>query len=269
MKRGLFVGLSTGAVAVPTGIAAALSPPPVVAEDDPAIVVEHAALSSGIPAYAALPKDADPKTPGVVLVQHIWGVDTTIRDDVRRFAKEGFVTVAPELFARMHAPSGDGLTDYAPFREYAAKLNEDEVRRDLQASADWIRGRVRVPPDARPPKVGLTGFCMGGSIALRQTWANPRPYDAAAIWYGNVKNQRADTVAIPIEGNYGARDTSIPAEAVRQFFADLRVQHDLRIYANAAHAFFDDTRESFVASAAADAWSRTVAFFRKNLTAAV
>jgi carboxymethylenebutenolidase len=273
LKRGHFVGISTSVAAASNTIAAALAqrqpfpkPPPLVAENDPAITVERPTLSTGIPAYAAIPNDASSTTSGVVLVQHIWGVDETIRDDVRRFAKAGFVTIAPELYARMHAPSGDGLTDYTVFRPYAAKLGEEQLQRDLQASADWIRRRAGVPADARPPKVGITGFCMGGSIALRQSWENPRPYDAAAIWYGSVKDQEADFVAIPIEGNFGGRDTSILPADVRAFAEKLKTPHDIKIYEDAAHAFFDDTRKSYVPAAAADAWSRTIAFFRKYLS---
>ena len=276
MKRGRFVGISTSVAATNGTIAAALAQrtpapkaPPVVAVDDPAITVERPTLSTGIPAYAAIPNDASAKTSGVVLVQHIWGVDDTIRDDVRRFAKEGFVTIAPELYARMHAPSGDGLKDYTVFRPYAAKLDDEQLQRDIQAAADWIRRRAGVPADARPPKVGITGFCMGGSIALRQTWENPRPYDAAAIWYGSVKDQEADFVAIPIEGNFGGRDTSIVPADVRAFAEKLKVPHDVKIYDNAGHAFFDDTRKSYVPAAAADAWTRTLAFFRKYLSPAV
>jgi carboxymethylenebutenolidase len=275
LNRRVFVGLGTSAAALGGTIAAALAAgegfgkphPPIVPEDDPAIAVERPALSSGIGAYAAFPTGDSQKTPGIVLVQHVWGVDATIRDDVRRFAKEGFVAIAPELYARMHPPSGDGLSDYTVFRPFAQRLDDEQVQDDLQAAADWIRRRAGVAPNARPPKVGITGFCMGGGIALRQTWANPKPYDAAAIWYGSVTDQNADFVALPVEGNFGGRDTSISPADVRAFFARLKVPHDLKIYEEAGHAFFDDTRSSYVPSAAADAWSRTLAFFRTYLRA--
>jgi len=217
-------------------------------------------LPTGIAAYAASPKNANARAAGIVMVQHIWGVDATIRDDVRRYARQGYVTIAPELFGRNNPPSGDGVTDINVFRPLAQKLDNDQVNGDLQAAADWIRKRG-------PIKVGITGFCMGGSIALRQTWQNPKAYDAASIFYGAVKDQRVDLVAIPVAGNYGARDTGIPADDVRAFFAALKQPHDLRIYDEAGHAFFDDTRASFVASAAADSWARTLAFFHKYLTA--
>jgi carboxymethylenebutenolidase len=268
-KRRVFVGIGAGAAAVGTTLAAALAqtPPPAIAEDDPAIHTERVMLPTGISAYAAVPKNASASTPGVVMVQHIWGVDATIRDDVRRYAKQGYVTIAPELFGRNNPPSGDGVTDIAVFRPLAQKLDEQQVNGDLQAAADWIRKRAGVASNVRPPKVGITGFCMGGAIALRQTWQNPKAYDAASIFYGAVKDQRVDLVAVPIAGNYGARDTGIPADDVRAFFAALKQPHDVKVYDEAGHAFFDDTRASYVASAAADSWARTLAFFHKYLTA--
>ena len=268
-KRRVFVGIGAGAAAIGSTLAAALAqtPPPAVAENDPSIHTQWVKLPTGISAYAAAPNNTTAQTPGVVMVQHVWGVDATIRDDVRRYAKQGYVTIAPELYGRNRPPSGDGVNDVNVFRPFAQKLDNLQVNGDLQAAADWIRRRSGVAPDARPPKIGVTGFCAGGSIALRQTWENPKAYDAASIFYGAVKGQLADFVTIPVCGNYGARDTGIAPEDVRAFFAALKQPHDLRIYDEAGHAFFDDTRTTYVASAATDAWARTLAFFRKYLTA--
>ena len=292
MKRKVFVGIGAAGAAAGGTIAVALAQaegfgkphPPIVAENDPAIVVEKPDLArpgGPIPAYAAAPKNATKTTPGVVVVQHIWGVDATIRDFIRRLAKAGFVAIAPELFARNHPPNGDGMTDYTVFRDLAAKLDKDQVNGDLEAAADWIRKRARVAEDMRPPKVGFTGFCMGGGIALRQVWQNPKPYDALAMWYGSVRQQGppadqpltdaqlayVNDIKVPVEGNFGGRDTGPAPGDVRLFEAKLKVPHDIKIYDEAGHAFNDDTRASYVASAAADAWSRTLAFFRKYLTA--
>lgn len=273
-NRRVFVGLGTGAAFAGTASAALAANdgfgkphPPIVAEDDPAIGVFRPKLPTGISAYAAAPKTATHATPGVVIVQHIWGVDATIRDDVRRLAKEGYVTIAPELFDRDHPPSGDGADDYTIFLPFAQKLESKQVDADLAAGATWIRSRAGSSADARPPKVGVIGFCMGGRIALSQAWRNPHPFDAAAIFYGSVAEQRAHDVRIPVIGSYGARDTGIPAPDVRAFFAALKPPHDVKIYDEAGHAFFDDTRESYVPSAASDAWTRTLRFFRKYLSA--
>lgn len=240
---------------------------PSVNENDPAITVASVELrrpDTTIRGYAAMPRSTSAKTPGVVVVQHIWGVDAQIRDVVRRFAKAGYVTVAPNLYERFNAPSGDNATDYKPFHAIAAKLDRDQLRGDVVAAATWIREHAGVDADHRPPKIGVTGFCMGGGIALSVAAAT-RAFDACAMWYGSVTNEYAEQLKIPLLGSFGGRDTSIPADGVRDFQAHLKVPNDIKIYPEAGHAFFDDTRPSYVPTAAADAWSRTLAWFAKYL----
>ncbi len=290
MSRTVFVGLSAGALAAGGSMTRPLADepalgaphPPLVAEDDPAIDVLRPDLNSdgtAIAAYAAMPRETSAGTPGVVVVQHVWGVDAQIRDVVRRLAKNGYLAVAPDLYARSHAPSGDGVTDYTIFRPFSQALVADQVDSDIRSACTWIRARAGKGPSDRPPKVGVTGFCMGGAIALRVASDSPQ-FDAAAIWYGKVRQAPADpnappdaalayidTIKIPVCGNYGGRDTSIPVDDVRELQHRLTVPNDIKIYPEAGHAFFDDTRPSYVASAAADAWARTLAWFTKYLQA--
>jgi carboxymethylenebutenolidase len=284
-NRRVFVGLGAGAVAFGSSIAAALAQadgfgqphPPIVPEDDPAIGTAHTQLTrpdTTIDAYAAWPKNVTAHTPGVVVTQHIWGVDATIRDTVRRYAKEGFIAIAPNLFARSHAPSGDGTSDISLFRAAATAVFSapDQVHGDLLAGHDWIAAK------APSGKIGITGFCMGGGIALRQV-IDHKDYAACVMFYGDVlqgapKDQpvTAETfayakhVTAPVMGNFGERDTSIKPDDVRAMFALLPVPHDAKIYPEAGHAFFDDTRKAYVGSAASDAWTRTLAWFRTYLT---
>jgi carboxymethylenebutenolidase len=282
-NRRAFVGLSAGATAT-----SALTPafaqgtadfgkphPPIVPPNDPSITVQTLKLARPdvvLDAYAAGPATLTATTPGIVMVHHIWGVDATIRDDVRRYAKAGYVCIAPNLFARSNVPSGDGLNDSAPFRPAAAALNFDVVAGDLLAARHWIVGR------AAGAKVGITGFCMGGGIALRQL-IGTSDYAAASIFYGDVRPgtprdapTTADTfayaakIATPLRGNYGERDTSIGAADVRTVFGLLKAPHELSIYPEAGHAFFDDTRKSYVPTAAADAWTKTLTWFHTYLT---
>lgn len=284
LSRTAFVGLSSAALAGAASASALAQPelgkphPPLVAEDDPAITAATVKLTrpdGNISACTATPKDATTSTPGVVVVLHIWGVDANIRDIVRRFAKAGYVTIAPDLYGRMGAPNGDNATDSSLFRPFASKLDSKQVDGDIRAAAQWIRS---AHPDA---KIGVTGFCMGGRIALRQTIDNSDILTAGAIWYGAVRGviggpsdntipieaalAYTDQIHIPIEGNYGERDTGILAADVREFQKRLRVPNDIRIYPEAGHAFFDDTRASYVPSAAENAWTRTLAFFAKYL----
>lgn len=262
IKRSRFVGL-TAAAAVGAGIqpASAQTLPP-VSEDDPAIETSHVTLRRpdiALPAYAAVPRNAGADTPGVVVVMHIWGVDENIREVVRRFAKAGFAAIAPDLYAREQAPSGDGQKDFTMFRPFAEKLQTAQTDADLRAAALWMK-------TSHPHgKVGVTGFCMGGTIALRQAIDNDDVFAADAVWYGKVADIDAARIHMPLAGSYGEKDTSIPADSVRSFRAALRVPNDIAIYPTAGHAFFDDTRSSYVPAAASDAWRRTIAFFTKYL----
>ncbi len=289
LDRRAFVGMTAGVAAFGGSIAAALAQdaslgkphPPIVAENDPAIVVEHPQLDrpgGPVDAYLAAPKNAGPKTPAIVLVMHVWGVDSQIRDVVRRYAKEGFVTIAPNLYARAHVPPGDnGATDMTAVRAASAALDEAVVHGDLLAGANYVRNRAKAKPDMRPPKVGITGFCMGGGIALRN--ATKDTYDAVVAFYGPLRRgdvtipisdeqlALANRITVPMAGNYGAKDRSIPTADLHALEARLTVPHDIKSYDEAAHGFFDDTRGSYVGSAASDAWTRTLAWFRKYLTA--
>lgn len=235
---------------------------PRVSEDDPAIEVSRVELRRPdiiMPAYTAKPRYANANTPGVVVVMHVWGVDEPIREVVRRFAKAGFTAIAPDLYARLQAPGGDNETDFTKFRPFAQKLFNAQVDGDLRAAALWLKS-------AHPQgKVGVTGFCMGGAIALRQALDNDDVFAADAVWYGKVSGIDASRIRMPIAGSYGEKDTSIPAETVRAFRKVLRAPSDIAIYPTSGHAFFDHTRESYVAPAAEDAWRRTIAFFTKYL----
>jgi carboxymethylenebutenolidase len=281
--RRAFIGLSAGAAAASTVVPAFAQGtadfgrphPPIVAPNDPSIRVLGVKLTrpdATIDAYAAGPPTIAPTTPCIVMVHHIWGVDATIRDDVRRYAQAGYLCIAPNLFARSNVPSGGATSDIDTFRPAAAALNDDVVAGDLLAAHAWLAGQA---PSA---KIGITGFCMGGGIALRQL-IGTTDYTAASIFYGDVRPGMSRTarttpqtfayatqIHAAIRGNYGQRDTSIAAADVRKLFAVLPTPHELSIYPKAGHAFFDDTRSSYVPGAAADAWTKTLAWFGTYLS---
>lgn len=267
LSRQAFVGLSAAAAGATTfGIAhgQTLGAPhaPLVPDSDPTITIEEVKLrrpDGEVRAYAATPKNVRYNTPGVVVIMHIWGVDTQIRDVVRRFAKAGYSAIAPDLYSRFGAPSGDGVSDIGTFRPFAGKLDRTQYNGDIRAAALWLS--VKSPES----KIGVTGFCMGGHIVLIQSVENADIFAGAAPFYGAVKDINPREVAVAICGSYGERDTSIPAEEVHIFDSLLRVPHDIRIYPTAGHAFFDDQRSAYVPSAAQDAWMRTLAFFKVQL----
>ena len=270
MSRRAFAGISVGAAFTGTAAAALAQPqaaygkphPPIVAEDDPSIVVEAVELrrpDGNVSAYAAYPKSLHPDAPCVAISMHIWGIDAQLRDVVRRFAKAGYCAIAPDLYSRWNPPSGDGVTNVAVFRLFAAQLQRKQYGGDIRAAALYLMGK------APQGKRAVLGFCMGGHLALLQAVDNGDVFHTVAPFYGAVKEIDPADIHIPVCGSYGERDTSIPAEDVRTWKTELRVPNDIRIYSTAGHGFFDDTRSSYVASAADDAWKRTLSFFKDHL----
>jgi carboxymethylenebutenolidase len=269
LSRRFFVGLSAAAtVAATTGTSTGDAPQtllPDVPENDPAIVVERITLQrsgENVAAYAARPSHSVFPAPSVVVIMHLWGVDASIRSVVRRLAASGFAAIAPDLFAGLGAPDGDGSSDASLFIPFAKRMQRETVHADVVAAAGWLKQQF---PGT---KIGIIGFCMGGRIVYNELVADPHLFAAAAPFYGAVENTDPKAIAVPVCGSYGARDEGIPADSVRAFFAALTVPHDLRIYDEAGHAFFDEERPSFVPSAAADAWKRTIGFYNTYLRAA-
>jgi carboxymethylenebutenolidase len=145
------------------------------------------------------------------------------------------------------------------FRPCYKQLDRTQYSGDIRAAYAWANQRA---PKA---KVGVTGFCMGGHIALQEAIDNGDVFVLAAPFYGDPQGIDASQVHIPICGSYGARDTGIPADSVRAFASALTVPHDIKIYDEAGHAFFDDQRRAYVMSAADDAWTRVLAFYQRYL----
>ncbi|HVA28671.1 MAG TPA: dienelactone hydrolase family protein [Candidatus Baltobacteraceae bacterium] len=241
-----------------------LAPPhlPYVAENDPAIVVdsiELRRLDISMRVYTAAPRAVRANTPGIVVVPHLWGVDATIRDIVRRFAKAGFSTVAPDLYARFDAPTGDDSCDRTLFDKFAKRIERRQADGDIRAAALWLQ--------ARSPQglIGIIGLSVGGRYALLQAADNNDIFSCVAPFYGSVEQITPDQIHIPVCGSYGEHDSIISADDVRFFRTLLTVPNDLRVYQTAGHDFFDDRRTAFAPAAASDAWKRTLEFFKSHL----
>jgi carboxymethylenebutenolidase len=252
--------------------------PPLVAEDDPALVILRPRLQrpdATIGAYVAMPKHITPTTPGVVMSIHVWGIDAQYRDMARRLAKAGYIAIIPGLFDRINAMPGDAPTDIAPYQAIAKQMYAAGTELgDLHAAHAWIKTQ------APAGKVGIYGNCMGGGMALQALVGNT-DFAAASVLYAYVRADRTTTeppppdafawapqVSAAVLGSYGADDHSIAWVDVQAAFGALAGPHDVKLYPDAAHAFLDDTRPSYRPGPAADAWARQLAWFAKYLTTA-
>ena len=210
--------------------------------------------------YLAEPAGAEPR-PGVVVIQEWWGLDHHIRSVTDRFAAEGFVALAPDLY--------EGRVTDSPEEAMALLrgLSPEDGTARVMAAIAHLKGQARV----QPKRVGVIGFCMGGTYALQAAIRSP-DVGAAAPFYGGGTGQLIDEVSrirVPVLAVFGAEDQSIPLDVVERFRAALQragKTADVRIYPGAGHAFLNDERPSYRAEPAADAWARAVALFKDNLT---
>jgi carboxymethylenebutenolidase len=208
--------------------------------------------------YLSTPESG--KGPGVVVIQEWWGLVPHIRDVADRFAREGFVALAPDLY------HGDVARSPDEAGKLMMALNIEQTERDLRGAVEYLSGHEATGGEG----VGTVGFCMGGVLSLYAASKNER-VGACVVFYGIHPKVKPDfeRLRAPVLGLYAEKDRTVPPEAVRALEERLK-EHgksvEMHIYTGADHAFFNDTRpEVYNAEAAADAWRRTIEFFRKHL----
>ncbi|SRR5216684_230289 len=208
--------------------------------------------------YLAIPDKGT--GPGVLVIQEWWGLVDHIKDVCDRFANEGYVALAPDLY--------HGKTTRSP--DEAGKLmmamQIDEAEKDLRGAIKFLINHEASTAD----KVGTVGFCMGGALSLYAATKNPR-VGACVVFYGGHPNVKPDLANLqaPMLGIYAERDGSVTPESVRELERQLKAlgkSVEVNIYPGVDHAFFNDQRaDVYNAKAAADAWRRTIEFFAKHL----
>ncbi|MEC4723052.1 dienelactone hydrolase family protein [Noviherbaspirillum sp. CPCC 100848] len=222
-----------------------------------------------IPAYWAAPEGNGPH-PVILVVQEIFGVHEHIKDVVRRFAKLGYLAIAPDLYVRQGDVSG--LESIDEIRKIVFTVPDQQVMADLDASLDWAQQH-----GGDVSRAGVTGFCWGGRITWLYAAHQPK-LKAGVAWYGKLVGdstslmpqhpvQLASRLKAPVLGLYGGQDQGIPLETVEQMRAALAQAGDsssLHVYPDAPHAFYADYRPSYRKEAAEDGWRRMLDWFRQH-----
>jgi carboxymethylenebutenolidase len=244
------------------------------------VVTDAAGLTAGeikiltkdglVPAYRAMPSEGG-SFPAVLVVQEIFGVHEHIKDVCRRFARLGYLAVAPELYARQGDVST--LTDIDEVRKIVSKVPDEQVMGDLDAAAAWIAASGK----ANTEKLAITGFCWGGRIVWLYA-AHSARVKAGVAWYGRLMGTAnelqplhpldiAGSLKGPVLGLYGGSDQGIPLETVEQMKKALQAADAasvIVVYPDAPHAFFADYRPSYRKEAAEDGWRRLLAWFKRH-----
>lgn len=226
-----------------------------------------------IPAYRAMPEKGK-NFPVVLVVQEIFGVHEYIKDVCRRFAKLGYMAIAPALYARQGDVSK--VKDIKDIMPIVAKVPDAQVMSDLDATLAYAK---KSKGDVK--RAAITGFCWGGRIVWLYAEHNPN-LKAGAAWYGRLvagANSPADplhptnpidgaaALKVPVIGFYGGQDTGIPLASIEQMRAELKKGNsgsEIIVYPDAPHGFHADYRPSYRKADAEDAWGKLIAWFRDH-----
>ena len=222
-------------------------------------IVEFPSNGGTAQGYLAVP-DGGGGIP-LVVIQEWWGLVPHIQDVCDRFAAEGFVALAPDLF------HGETITEPDEAGKLMMALNVDQAARDMSGAVD------KVAEVAGSDRVGVTGFCMGGGLALVLAAKRPDKVKAVVPWYGLIPWPDAEPdwsqLDAKVLGHYAGEDDFFGPDKV----ADLQRKLDdagkdarLHVVEGADHAFFNDDRpEVYDPPSAGTAWARTIELFRHNL----
>jgi carboxymethylenebutenolidase len=224
-------------------------------------IVEFPSNGHQAQGYLAVPESGS--GPGLLVIQEWWGLVPHIKDVCDRFAAEGFVALAPDLY------HGETTTEPDEAGKLMMALNLEQAGKDLAGAIGFLQGHDAVTS----PALGVTGFCMGGGLTLWLGCTQPDAFAAVVPWYGLIPwpDAQPDWSALqaPVRGHIAEKDEFFTIDAARELeqkLRDLGKDVIFYVYPGAQHAFFNDTRpEVYDPEASALGWSRTIEFLRARL----
>ena len=228
--------------------------------------------SEKMPCYVARPASGGPY-PGLIVVMEAFGLNSNIKSLTERFAAEGFVAIAPNLYFRQ--PNNVVGYDNLPAAiKLMGSLTDDQIVADMTAAINHLKAMKEVKP-----KFGTTGFCMGGRVAFLTAVRNPDVYATAPFYGGGMTRagqpggkaptEYAANLKGPVMAFFGGKDAFIPVAEVDKFRDALNQAGkpaEIVLYADADHGFMCDDRPSYHEAHAKEAFPKTVAFFKQHLS---
>ena len=261
----------------PAALSACASP--VTTPSDELVIEDVHVTGAGgysLPAYVARPSGRG-RHGAVIVVNEIFGIHDYIKDVCRRFAREGYVAIAPDYFDRAGDPAP--LTDMTAIRNIVATATYEQQMGDTEGAIAWLNAQSFTNRN-----IGVTGFCWGGAVVWMAA-ARFAAIKAGVAWYGRLVPPNAGgfgaeagrpwpvdiagNLHTPVLGLYAENDQGIPVSTVEQMRAALQAadnpsHSEIIVYPGVGHGFHADYRESYNADAAADGWRRCLAWFRDH-----
>jgi carboxymethylenebutenolidase len=209
--------------------------------------------------YLASPEGEGP-FPGIVIIHEAYGLNENIKDIARRFANEGYIALAVDLF-------GGRNRAICMFRFMGGlllnSLNNGSIQ-DLKASLTFLSAQ----PGADEARLGAVGYCMGGSFAIAWACTDDRLKAIAPYYAGNPRPIEAVARLCPVVGSYPDKDfTTKQGQKLDVELERYQVPHNIKIYSGAKHSFFNDRARNYNEAAATDSWERVLAFFAEHIGA--
>ena len=221
--------------------------------------VEFQANGGTAPGYLATPED---KGPGVVVLQEWWGLEPHIQDVCDRFAREGFLALAPDLFR------GETTDQPDEAQQKMMAMSMEQAEKDMRGAVDYVAEHEQFEGRG----VGSVGFCLGGGLAVWAATANPK-VKASVSYYYVMPHGKPDFSNIqgPVLGHFGTADDFVSVDDAKALEEEIRTagnEVEFHFYEDAGHAFFNDTNRlgTYHEDHAKTSWERTVGFFREHLS---
>ena len=204
--------------------------------------------------FLARPDDDKPY-PGVVVLQEWWGLVDHIKEVTERFAAEGYIALAPDLY------HGESTEDPVEARRLMERLDEAQAARDTVGAVDYLG-------DLSKTRIGLIGFCLGGTITFLAAAGSSAVGAAVPIYPTSAPEDVLRLINAPVLALYAEHDPIVPpaqAELVEEVLRGRAASVETHVYPGVEHAFFNDVDPRYNRPAAEDVWNRTLALFRKHL----
>ena len=203
--------------------------------------------------------DTSGALPGIVVVHEWWGLNDNVKAMARRLAGEGYVALAVDLYGDQVAQQPSQAQQYMR-----------EATQDYGQIVSNVEQGVQYLEQNGSQRIGVIGWCLGGSVVMNSVIQLDHMLEAAVIYYGQPVTNRAELadVETPIRGFFGGQDESIPVDSVRAFSSILEEtssESAVDIYPEAGHAFANPSGQNYVPEAASHAWQQTLSFLEEQL----